>query len=78
MIRATARKVEVRGWTTEARRVADMLSRAPSMNTTMTRCDLKSLLLESGGQIMSQGRLLDIKSKHLGAGVYRVSVVGRG
>lgn len=39
---------------------------------TMTRKDLKALLLDTGGWIMACGYLWDIKSKHIGAGVYNV------
>jgi hypothetical protein len=41
---------------------------------TMTRKDLKELLLSTGGSVMIHGRLWDIKSKNLGAGVYKVTV----
>ena len=43
-------------------------------HTTMDRKDLRELLLATGGQALSCGRLYDIKSKHLGAGVYRVTL----
>ncbi len=39
---------------------------------TVERKDLKELLLETGGNIISCGVLWDIETKHLGAGVYRV------
>jgi hypothetical protein len=43
-------------------------------HTTMDRKDLKELLLETGGQTLACGRLWEIKAKHLGAGVYKVSL----
>jgi len=43
-------------------------------NMTITRKELRELLLETEGQVVIQGRLKDIKSKHLGVGVYRVTV----
>ena len=43
-------------------------------NTTMVRKDLKELLLETEGRVIACGRLYEIKSKHLGAGVYRVTL----
>lgn len=43
-------------------------------NTTMDTKDLKELLLETGGRVIACGRLFDIKSKNLGAGVYRVTL----
>jgi len=52
--------------------------RAPDIaNMTMTRKDLKELLLESDGWIIACGRTYDIKSKSMGAGVYRVSLEKR-
>jgi hypothetical protein len=41
-------------------------------NTTMDKKDLKEVLLSTGGFILACGRLYDIKSKHLGVGVYKV------
>lgn len=41
---------------------------------TMTRKHLKETLLDTTGEILSCGRLRTIKSKHLGAGVYEVSL----
>jgi len=41
-------------------------------HTTMDRKDLKELLLATGGQTLACGKLYDIKTKHLGAGVYKV------
>lgn len=43
-------------------------------NTVMTHEDLKELLLETGGTIIASGRLYDIESKLLGAGIYRVTL----
>ena len=43
-------------------------------NTTMDRKDLKELLLSTDGWILSCGRMYNIKSKSLGAGVYRVTL----
>jgi len=41
---------------------------------TITGKELRELLLETEGKVVIQGRLKDIKSNHLGAGVYRVTV----
>jgi hypothetical protein len=46
--------------------------------TTMPRKQLQSVLLASDGAIIACGRLWDIVSKNLGAGVYRVSLKERG
>ncbi len=43
-------------------------------STTMDKKDLKELLLCSGGQIIACGHMWDIDSKHIGAGVYRVTL----
>jgi len=40
--------------------------------TTMDRKDLKELLLETEGWVIACGRMYDIESKDIGAGVYRV------
>ena len=54
----------------------DVLDRLASnpwyADETITKAELKEILLKTDGWIMAQGRLHDIKSKHLGAGVYRV------
>ena len=39
---------------------------------TVTKEVLRDILLSTGGQLMACGRLYEIVSKHLGAGVYRV------
>jgi len=41
---------------------------------TVTRKDLQELLLATDGWAIIRGRMMEIKSKHLGAGVYRVTV----
>ena len=43
-------------------------------NTTMSKKDLKELLLNLDGWVLSCGYGWDIKSKHLGAGIYKVSL----
>lgn len=42
--------------------------------TTMDDKDLKELLLETNGWVISCGHLYKIKSEHLGAGVYKVKL----
>jgi len=41
---------------------------------TITGKELRELLLATDGCAIIMGRLMRIKSKHLGAGVYRVTV----
>lgn len=43
-------------------------------STTMNKKDLKELLLQTEGKIITCGRLREIQSKHLGAGVYRITL----
>jgi len=43
-------------------------------NQTMSREDLRELLLDTGGRILTCGRLRTITTKHLGAGIYRVTL----
>ena len=48
-----------------------------SASTTMSRKDLKELLLATDGWVMACGEIFDIKSEHLGVGVYKVSLKKR-
>ena len=41
---------------------------------TMTRKQLKETLLYTDGKIIACGYMYDIKSKHIGAGVYSVTL----
>ncbi len=41
---------------------------------TMTRKELKETLLATDGWVFSCGYAWDVKSKHLGAGVYKVTL----
>jgi hypothetical protein len=43
-------------------------------NMTVDRKDLKELLLATGGSVLARGSLWDIKTQHLGAGVYKVTL----
>lgn len=43
-------------------------------NMTVGRKDLKELLMATGGSVMVRGKLWNIKTKHLAAGVYRVTI----
>ena len=43
-------------------------------HTTMTRAELHDTLLATGGQILVLGNLWEVVHKHLGAGVYRVTL----
>ena len=43
-------------------------------NETMSLKDLRELLLDTGGKILTCGSLRTIVSKHLGAGIYRVTL----
>ena len=47
-------------------------SLASGLTTTCNKKELKSLLESTGGWMMVQGYGCDIRSKHLGVGVYRV------
>ena len=43
-------------------------------HTTMTRAELRETLLATGGQVLARGNLWEVAAKHLGAGVYRVTL----
>lgn len=40
----------------------------------MTKDDLRTILLDTGGNVMACGTLYDIVAKPLGAGVYKVTL----
>lgn len=46
-------------------------------SATMTTRNLRSILLETEGSIIAKGVMWDICNKHLGAGVYRVTLKER-
>lgn len=58
--------------TKEASRTLNFLAALPSGNSTLTKDDLHGMLLETGGTMLACGRLYNIVSKNLGAGVYRI------
>lgn len=60
--------------TKEQHRQLNFLAACPGWHTTMTHDDLKTVLMETGGNMLACGRLYDFVSKPLGAGVYRVSL----
>lgn len=62
----------------EVERVLDYLASTPVYgNTTVTRAVLRALLLKTDGWIMSHGYQWNIVSKHVGAGIYRVTLEQR-
>lgn len=59
----------------EAQGILTFLASSPAYgSTTCTRGVLRALLLKTDGRMMACGSLYDIKSKHVGAGIYRVSL----
>jgi hypothetical protein len=61
--------------TAAADQVIDQLTAMPSAaKPTLKRNDLQSLLLYSDGWLTIAGHQYDIRSKHIGAGVYQVWV----
>jgi hypothetical protein len=60
----------------EARSLTDHMSSMPGLgHGTCTKSVLRKILLDTGGGMMLAGYFYDITSKHLGAGVYRVTTV---
>ncbi len=57
---------------TETKRVWDFLASMPIGHSTLTTAQLKALLLKTNGAVICNGRLRDICSKKLGAGVHKV------
>lgn len=58
--------------TKEATRTLNFLAAMPGGSSTVTTQDLRGLLLETGGTMLSCGRLYNIISRNLGADVHRV------
>ena len=58
--------------TAEDNRILNFLASMPGGHTTADKVQTKRLLLYTGGTLTSCGGLYDIKSTHLGAGVYRL------
>lgn len=53
----------------------DHLASSPThRHGTVTREELREIMLQTGGQVFACGALYDIKAKPLGAGIYRVSL----
>lgn len=55
----------------------NMYSHPDTSSVTMSAKDLRELLLESEGYIIACGSIYDIKSKHLGVGVHKVTLKRR-
>lgn len=60
--------------TPEQHRQLNFLAGCPQGSTTMERADLKTVLMETGGNMLACGRLYDIVAKDIGAGVYKVTL----
>jgi hypothetical protein len=58
----------------EAERTLRFLAGSPSGQITVTREVARTVLLRTDGQMIVGSYLLDIAAKHLGAGVYRLSL----
>jgi hypothetical protein len=58
----------------EVNRQLNFLAACPSGTTTMDRTDAKTLLLETGGNMLACGRLYDFVVNDIGAGVCKVSL----
>lgn len=59
----------------EVQRQLRFLAGLPSGNTTMKKKELAEILMETGGNMLACGRLYNFKIEHIGAGVYRVSLI---
>ena len=61
--------------TREQRRTVDFLATAgPYASTTVDSKDLRAIMLATGASLMARGRLWNIKARHLGAGVHKLTV----
>ena len=50
----------------------DFLWSMVGANITASEKELREFLEKTGGSVTCRGSLLDVKSKHIGAGVYKV------
>ncbi len=57
-----------------SKRVSGFLAGTPGGNAVLDKEDLRELLHSTGGSMMANGRLYNVKSEHLGAGVHRVTL----
>lgn len=60
--------------TPEQHRLLNFLAAVPAGSTTMTHDDLRTILMETGGNMLACGTLYDIVGKNIGAGVYKVTL----
>lgn len=60
--------------TSEQHRQLNFLAAMPAGSTTMTKEDLRTILMETGGNMLACGTLYDIVAKPIGAGVYKVTL----
>ena len=60
--------------TKEQTRQLQFLAGCPAGTTTMTEEDLRTVLMETGGNTFARGSLYNIVGTPIGAGVYRVSL----
>jgi len=58
---------------TESYSILNFLASMPSGHSTVSsRGVLREIMTTTGGQLMARGHLYDIKTNHLGAGVYKI------
>lgn len=58
-------------------RVLDFLCGMPTGHTSMRATDYREMMLATDGEVMACGSLYRIVGKHIGAGVYDVSLKRR-
>lgn len=59
----------------EAQRLLNFLAAMPQGNcTASSRSVVRAAMLATGGRMMACGYYHDVKSKHLGGGVYRLTL----
>jgi len=58
--------------TPEATRILSFLASVPRGHSTIKEKDLEELLMDTGGNVLCRGSLMDIQTKPLGAGVCKI------
>jgi len=70
----TSRTREAEARKALARKTINFLCSMKGANTTVTTATFRSMLLQTDGWVLFNGKRYEIKGKSLGAGVYRVSL----
>lgn len=61
---------------TEASRILDLLARIPTcVGIAQSYAVVRAIMLQTEGWMLAQGEMYDVRHRHLGGGVYHISLV---